>query len=99
MPQIELQPEVQDDFERFFDNMEQFEITAAPARIGEIVQALRLLSHAPLAGRPVGAGKRELIIGRDSRGFVALYRYVPQIDTVFILAIRSQREAGYQHLP
>jgi hypothetical protein len=24
-----------------------------------------------------------------------LYRYIEQIDTVFVLAIRSQREAGY----
>jgi hypothetical protein len=29
------------------------------------------------------------------RGYVALYRYVEQADTVFVLAIRSQREAGY----
>ena len=36
----------------------------------------------------------ELVIGRDSHGYVALYRYVAAIDTVFVLAIRSQREAG-----
>jgi hypothetical protein len=39
---------------------------------------------------------RELVIGRDARGYVALYRYAPEIDTVFVLAIRSQREAGYR---
>ncbi|MGH8579450.1 MAG: type II toxin-antitoxin system RelE/ParE family toxin, partial [Gammaproteobacteria bacterium] len=38
---------------------------------------------------------RELVIGRSARGYVALYRYIEQIDTVFVLAIRSQREAGY----
>jgi len=26
---------------------------------------------------------------------MALYQYVDEIDTVFVLAIRSQREAGY----
>lgn len=26
---------------------------------------------------------------------VALYRYAHEIDTVFVLAIRSRREAGY----
>jgi toxin ParE1/3/4 len=36
-----------------------------------------------------------LVIGRRARGYVALYRYIEQIDTVFVLAIRSQREAGY----
>ncbi len=39
--------------------------------------------------------KRELVIGRRAKGYVALYRYVEPIDTVFVLAIRSQREAGY----
>jgi len=34
------------------------------------------------------------VIGRRSRGFVALYRYVAEIDTVFVLALRSQREFG-----
>ena len=33
---------------------------------------------------------------RGSRGYVALYRYLPEIDTVFILALRSQRESGYR---
>jgi len=96
MAQIELLSEVRDDFDRFLDHMEQFEIADAPARIDEIIQAIQLLSHSPLIGRPVQGGKRELIIGRDSRGFVALYRFVPSIDTVFILAIRSQRESGYK---
>jgi plasmid stabilization system protein ParE len=37
----------------------------------------------------------ELVIGRHAHGYVALYRYVAAIETVFVLAIRSQREAGY----
>jgi hypothetical protein len=40
--------------------------------------------------------KRELVIGQGSRGYVALYRYLAEIDTAFILAIRSQRESGYK---
>jgi hypothetical protein len=37
---------------------------------------------------------RELVIGRRARGRVALYRYVAELDTVFVLAIRGQKE-GY----
>lgn len=48
-----------------------------------------------MIGRPVHTDKRELVIGRRSHGYVALYRYVVEIDTVFVLALRSQREAGY----
>jgi toxin ParE1/3/4 len=69
----------------------------APARIGEIVLAIQILTHSPLIGRPVKGGRRELVIGRDSHGYVALYRFVASIDTVFVLAIRSQRESGHKH--
>ena len=39
--------------------------------------------------------RRELLIGRDTRGYVALYRYLSVIDTALVLAIRAQREGGY----
>ena len=71
------------------------EIGVPAQRIGEIIAALDVLVQNPLIGRPVANAKRELVIGRRSHGHVALYRYVPKIDTVFVLAIRSQREAGY----
>jgi plasmid stabilization system protein ParE len=96
MSRLELAPEVLDDFERFFDHLAQFEARDIPARIGEIVEALQILTHSPLIGRPVRNGKRELVIGRGSRGYVALYRFVADIETVFVLAIRGQREAGYK---
>ena len=59
-------------------------------------QALQILTHSPQIGRPVRGGKRELVIGQSSRGYVALYHYVAAIDTVFVLAVRSQREAGFK---
>ncbi len=94
MARIELAPEVLDDFDRFFDHIAQFDIEGASERIGEIVQAVQILASSPLIGRPVKVGLRELVIGRASRGYVALYRYVSDIDTVFVLAMRHQREVG-----
>ena len=94
MARIELAPEVFDDFDRFLDHMARFEIAARPERIGEIIQAIQVLAHSPMMGRNVKGGKRELVIGQDSRGYVALYRFVGDIDTVFVLAVRSQRESG-----
>jgi len=96
MARIELAPEVFDDFDRFLDHMARFEVGSAPERIGEILQALQILATSPLIGRPVRGGKRELVIGQASRGYIALYRYLTEIDTVFILALRSQRESGYK---
>ena len=96
MTRIEIAPEVFDDFDRFFDHMARFDVGGAPVRITEIVEAVQVLAASPLIGRPVRGGKRELVIGRGSRGYVALYRYAALIDTVFPLALRSQRESGYQ---
>ena len=84
MTRIEMAPEVFDDFDA----------GSAAERIGEIMEAVQVLATSPMIGRPVKGGKRELIIGRASRGYVALYRYVAPLDTVFVLAMRSQRESG-----
>ena len=96
MSRVEVAAEVTDDFERILDHLARYGSQNAAARIGEIIDAFDVLETNPLIGRPAPGNKRELIIGRRSRGYVALYRYVPEIDTVFILAVRSQREAGYQ---
>lgn len=96
MSRVELAPEVSDDFDRILDHLAQHGVENAAARIREIIEAFNVLETNPLIGRPAPGEKRELIIGRRSRGYVALYRYVPEIETVFILAVRSQREAGYR---
>lgn len=99
MSRIELAPEVGDDFERILDHLQRYEVEDAPARIQEIIQGISVLAYTPLLGHPATQEDlRELVIGRRSRGYVALYRYVPEIDTVFVLAIRPQREAGYKNL-
>ena len=94
MTRIEVAPEVFDDFDRFFEYIAQHDPDSAPGRIGEILEAIHILTHSPQIGRPVKGGMRELVIGRASRGYVALYRYVASLDTAFVLAVRSQREVG-----
>jgi plasmid stabilization system protein ParE len=73
----------------------EHEVTDAKSRIDDIIRAIDVLERNPLIGRRVRADLRELVIGRRARGYVALYRYVSEIDTVFVLAIRGQKEAGY----
>jgi toxin ParE1/3/4 len=96
MARIELAPEIGDDFDRILEHLERHEIADKSLRIAEIIHAISVLEHNPLIGRPARSGLRELVIGRRSRGYVALYRYVAEIDTLFVLAVRSQREAGYK---
>lgn len=95
MSGIELAPEIGDDFDRILDHLAKYQVENPGLRIREIIEALNVLEHNPLIGRPVSNDKRELVIGRRAHGYVALYRYVAKIDTVFVLAVRSQREAGY----
>lgn len=95
MSRIELAPEVAEDFERILEHLASHDVENPGQRIGEIIAALDVLAQNPLIGRPVAKAKRELVIGRRAHGYVALYRYVPEMDTIFVLAIRSQREAGY----
>lgn len=95
MARVELAPEVAHDFERILDHLTRHDVPNAAARVEEIIGSIEILTHSPEIGRPLPSGLRELIIGRGSRGYVALYRYVAESDKVFVLAIRSQREAGY----
>lgn len=59
---------------------------AAPGRVAEILAAIDVLTINPQIGRPTREEMRELVIGKGSRGYVALYRYLPELDAVFVLA-------------
>jgi toxin ParE1/3/4 len=95
MARIELAPGIQEDFDRILHHLSEHEVEDAPGRIREIIQAIDVLHNNPLIGRSVSADTRELVIGRAARGYVALYRYIEAADTVVVLAIRGQSEAGY----
>jgi len=96
MSRIELAPRLMEDFERILVHLTELGVADAGERIAGIVEAFDVLERNPLIGRPAQGGKRELVIGRGSRGYVALYRYVAPVDTVFVLALRGQKEAGYR---
>lgn len=96
MARIEFAPDVFEDFDHLLDHMARFGVEDPAVRLRAIVQAIQILTHSPLIGRPVRSGRRELVIGRDAQGNVVLYRFVPSIDVVFVLAVRSQRESGYK---
>lgn len=95
MSRIELAAEVGDDLDRILNHLAQYQVENPALRIREIIEALNVLEHNPMIGRPTNNGKRELVIGHRLHGYMALYRYVVEIDTVFVLAVRSQQEAGY----
>jgi plasmid stabilization system protein ParE len=61
-----------------------------------IQSAVEILAAHPLVGRRVEGELRELIISYGQSGYVAWYRFVASKDEVRILAIRHQRELGFQ---
>lgn len=74
----------------------------ATKRAGQTIERqFEQLEANPNIGRPLNdmPELRELIIQFGDSGYVALYRYTPNIDKVFILAFRHQKEAGYQSYP
>ena len=99
MSRIILANQVRDDFDRIFDFLFERAPEYATQRIEAIITALDVLETSPLMGRPAGLGQRELIISTGASGYLALYRYDPQKDIVFVLTVRSHRERDYKLPP
>ncbi|MBM3343558.1 MAG: type II toxin-antitoxin system RelE/ParE family toxin [Betaproteobacteria bacterium] len=99
MARIELAPQVDNDFGRILNHLHVHDASNIESRIQDILTTIDVLSDSPWIGRPLRADLRELVIGRAARGYVALYRYIPEVATVFVLSIRAQREAGYARNP
>ncbi len=92
MAQVVLSEALRADFDRIFEFLFEHASETAVERINSIIAALDVLESSPLIARPVEMGQRELVIATGAAGYVALYRYVPELDSVFVLAVRSQRE-------
>jgi plasmid stabilization system protein ParE len=84
------------DLERLVDFLMEFDPEAAELTALLIFEALEILVRHPEIGRKVHLGQRELVISRGSTGYLAIYRYLPQLDRVLVLALRHQRESGYK---
>ncbi len=86
------------DMERLSDFLVASDPSAAQATAGLIFEALDILINNPEIGRKVHWGQRELVISRGCSGYLALYRFLPHLERVLVLAVRHQREAGYKGL-
>jgi addiction module RelE/StbE family toxin len=85
-----------DHIERAFKYLRDKNPDAAQSAVTAIQSAVESLAAHPLVGRRLEGELRELIISYGHSGYVALYRFVIARDEVRILAIRHQREVGFQ---
>lgn len=83
------------DLQRLTDFLLDTEPLAASKTAALIIEAILILENHPLIGRAVEEGLRELVISRGRSGYIALYSHEIEHDTVLVLAMRHQREAGY----
>lgn len=85
------------DLDRLTDFLSDTNPVAASETVELITEAVSILKRHPLIGRPVEDAIRELVISRGKTGYIALYSYEAEHDAILILAIRHQRESGFQH--
>ncbi len=95
MTRVVIAARVDHDLERVLIHLMANDALGPEQRIEDIIAALNVLATNPWIGRPTEHGRRELVIGRDHHGYLALYAYDPRTDEVVILALRSQKESGY----
>ena len=84
------------DLERLSDFLLETDPQAAQDTAVLIFEALEILVRHPEIGRKVHFGQRELVISRGRTGYLALYRFLPHLDRILVLALRHQRESGYK---
>lgn len=99
MSQVRFAPAARRDLERLREFLRP-KNPAAARRAGEtIIKVVQVLRQQPMVGRPVEnlpPEYREWVIDFGANGYVALYRYTGEGDVVTLLALRHQREAGYE---
>jgi toxin ParE1/3/4 len=94
-PRIDA-PRLAEDLARIAEHLLAHEVSSIGERLAAVLHALDVLERHPLIGRKVQHNRRELVTGRDSRGYVALYRFDELDDVIEVLALRAQREAGLE---
>ena len=97
MPQVIFAPSAIRDLERLRELLRPKNPAAAKRAGQSIIKAVKVLGPQPQIGRPVpdmSEQYREWPIDFGDSGYVARYRF--DGETVTILAVRHQKEAGYR---
>jgi toxin ParE1/3/4 len=95
MIDVRLAESAQPDIQRIWDFYAQIDSDLPSRAIAALFSGLDILKAHPEVGEQIEAGLRQLRIKFGGSGFVALYQYNPIAESVWILRIRHQREAGF----
>ena len=97
MPHLSWMPPALTDVQQLYRFLAPKDKASARRAIRTIRPGVKILDHQPQVGRPVEEMDpefREWLIDFGSSGYIALYHFDGQ--KVTILAVRHQKEAGYQ---
>jgi plasmid stabilization system protein ParE len=94
MPQVIITPAAQRGLDRCGAFLEENNLEAAKRAAQVIKKHFRLLETMPNSGKPFPKRPawNQVIIPFGDSGYLALYRYEPSDDAVYILAFRHQKE-------
>ena len=88
------------DLERILRFNAERDPATALEHLHRIRDGVSILGDHPEIGRLVaGSQLRELVISHGSSGYIALYAHTRAQNEVRVVAVRHQREAGYQGMP
>lgn len=96
MPHLIWTPSALADVQRLYRFLAPKDAKAAGHAVKAIRARVKILAHQPSIGRPIedmDPEFREWPIDFGNGGYIALYRL--DAETVSILAVRHQKEAGY----
>ena len=96
MPQVRCAPKAIRDLQRLREFLRPLDPVAAKRASERIRNSLQVLGHQPHIGRPIEDlpdDFREWVIEFGDNGYLVRYRI--DADSVTILSMRRQREAGY----
>jgi len=94
--QVVLSARALEDIERLREFLLQTAPEAAESRMASASNTLAVLDAHPRIGRRKSGKLRELVIGQNRTGYLALYVYDEMRDIVRVPRLRHQREAGYR---
>lgn len=101
MPHVIFTDQAKRDLVRLADFMREKDPATGKRVIKTILESTGKLAGFPAIGKPVKDYEalpyaRELVIPFGSAGYNVLYDYTPDSDSVIVMAIRHNREAGYK---
>ena len=97
MPRLIWSPQALRDVQRLYRFLAAKNTDAAKRAVGSIRTGIKVIELQPGIGRPITEMEpeyREWLIGFGASGYVVKYRL--DGDTAVVLAVRHQKEAGYE---